>query len=686
MCSLGTYAFFLNLKLLFVKTLSTHLLFFLFLINGIGLKIEAQTNVSSKKAIEHIPENKQTADSLLDLGEKRQNTGKYLEAMALFEKSLKISQNLGDQKGIGNSFNKIATTYYYQGNYLKALSYYSKCKEIFEKIGFKKGSSSALNNMGAVYYYLGNYPKALEFYNEAIKIQKKIGDIKVIAATTQNIGGIYVDIKDYSNAMIYSKKANAIYTELKDSIGISHNLNGAGKIYMMQKYYTKAYDFFSQALAIADKIDDKQKKIEVLYNLGELFNNQGDLTKSLPYYNLCLKSSQKINSLQYIAITKVAIGGILNKLGKNDEAIKNCTTGLHIAESLGALSVKKDACKCLYETYKANGNTNLALNFYERSNSYKDSLQSDETSNKILNMEFQKALLIDSIAYVTKAHKIELKHKEEVQKKEEQRNIIIISLGFILLIAIALGNRLNYVRKSRKALTIEKDRSEKLLLNILPEEIAEELKEKGFVNARDFNMVSILFTDFKSFTQTSEKMSPQDLVEEINVCFKAFDFISDKYNIEKIKTIGDSYMAAGGIPNPDKNSLKNIVSAALEMQEFMIDRKIANMAANIPAFEMRLGIHAGPIVAGIVGIKKFQYDVWGDTVNTASRIESNGMVEKVNISESLYNLIKDENCFVFEYRGNIYAKGKGEIKMYFVEKNVFSMTNDSLKPDLIYIK
>lgn len=654
-----------------MKILSTYFLIFMFLINRTGL--DAQTKVSSKHAVKHIPENTQTADSLLNAGEKHQNTGKFLEAMTLFEKSLNIYQKLKNQKGIGNSYNKIATNYYYQGEYLKALSYFTKCKQAYEKINFDKGVAAALNNMGAVYYYLGNYPKALDFYSQVIKIQTKIGDKKVIAAATQNIGGIYVDIRDYSNAMVYSQKANAIYRELKDSIGISHNLNGAGKIYMMQKEYAKAYDFFNQALAIADKIDDKQKRIEVLYNLSELFTIQGDLTKSLSYYNLCLASSQKINSLQYIGITQVAIGNILNKLGNSNKALKKCKTGLDIAENLGALSVKKDACKCLYETYKAIGNNNLALHYYEKSNDYKDSLQSEETSNKILNMEFQKAILIDSIAYVTKVHKIDLLHKEEVQKKEKQRNLIIISLCFIVLITIALWNRLNYVRRSRKALTIEKDRSEKLLLNILPEEIAEELKEKGFVNARDFNLVSILFTDFKSFTQTAETMSPQNLVEEINVCFKAFDLISDKYNIEKIKTIGDSYMAAGGIPNPDQNSLKNIVNAALEMQEFMIERKIINTAADIPAFEMRLGIHAGPIVAGIVGVKKFQYDVWGDTVNTASRIESNGMVEKVNISESLYNLIKDEESFVFEYRGKIYAKGKGEIKMYFVEKNTVSL-------------
>ncbi|WP_281310185.1 tetratricopeptide repeat protein [Flavobacterium flavigenum] len=668
-----------------MKILHTYFQFLFFLTYGISFYAYPKTIVTHKRIVQPIAENKKTADSLLNIGIKYQDTGKFLEAMVLFEKCLSLYQKLGDQKGIGDSFNKIATTYYYQGDYLKALSYYKKCKEIYEKIDFKKGVSSALNNMGAVYYYLGNYPKALEFYNQAIKIQKKIGDKKIIAATTQNIGGIYIDIKDYTNAMIYSQKAKAIYKELKDSTGISHNLNGAGKIYMMQKQYTKAYSYFNQALKIADEINDQQKKIEVLYNLGELFHTQGDLIKSLSYYNSCLKWAQKINSLQYTAISQVAIGTTLNQLGKNDKAIEKCKMGLKIAENLGALSVKKEACKCLYQAYKSSGNSKSALNFYEKSNAYNDSLKSEETSNKILNMEFQKAMLMDSIAYVTKEHTLEIKHKEEVQKKEKQKNLIIISLGFIILITIALWNRLNYVRKSREALKIEKDRSEKLLLNILPEEIAEELKEKGFVNARDFNLVSILFTDFKSFTQTAEKMSPQDLVEEINVCFKAFDLISDKYDIEKIKTIGDSYMAAGGIPNPDENSLKNIVLAGLEMQEFMIERKNQNSVINKPAFEMRLGIHAGPIVAGIVGVKKFQYDVWGDTVNTASRVESNGMAGKVNISESLYNLIKQEKSFQFEYRGNIYAKGKGEIKMYFVSKQDMIVDENSILIDEIHI-
>jgi adenylate cyclase len=658
-----------------VKVLQKYLLFFIFLIVGIVMKIYGQTDMLHLKIVVPNLENKKKADSLLIIGEKYQDAGNLADAMLLFKSSLKIYQNLGEKKDIGNCLNKIGTTHYYQGDYLKALSYYNQSKETYEKINFKKGISSALNNMGAVHYYLGNYPKSLEFYNQSATIQKKLGDKKIIAATTQNIGGIYLDMNDYSNAMIYFKKTNAIYKELKDSTGMSHNLNGIGKIYMKQKDYSKAYDYFNQSLDIANIADDKQQKIEVLFNLGELLSAQGKLNESLTYYNICLELSQKMNSLQYNCISEIAIGSIFNQLGEKYKAIEKCKQGLTIAESIGAISEKKEACMCLYEAYKATGNNIAALNFYEKSNTYKDSLQSEETSNKILNMEFQKQLLMDSIGYVNKEHTIQLKHKEEVEKKEKQRNIIVISLCFIVVIAGSLWNRLNYVRKSSEALKIEKDRSEKLLLNILPEEIAQELKEKGAVNARDFNLVSILFTDFKSFTQTAEKMSPQNLVEEINVCFKAFDLITEKYKIEKIKTIGDSYMAAGGIPNLDKNSLKNSVLAGLEMQEFIIKRKIKNQVINQPAFEMRLGIHAGPIVAGIVGVKKFQYDVWGDTVNTASRVESNGEVDKVNISETLYNLIKDEKCFSFQYRGNIHAKGKGEIKMYFVEKsNLFSVS------------
>jgi adenylate cyclase len=222
--------------------------------------------------------------------------------------------------------------------------------------------------------------------------------------------------------------------------------------------------------------------------------------------------------------------------------------------------------------------------------------------------------------------------------------------------------------RRRRRIKQEHARSEALLLNILPAEVAEELKAKGHADAKHFDNVTILFTDFKGFTEASEKLSPQELVEELNTCFKAFDGIITERGIEKIKTIGDAYMCAGGLPDPKSSSPVDVVHAALEMQAFMIARKKERDAQGNPAFEMRLGIHTGPVVAGIVGVKKFAYDIWGDTVNTASRMESSGEVGMVNISESTYALVKDEPGLTFAPRGKVQAKGKGEMEMYFVER------------------
>ncbi|HTB31616.1 MAG TPA: adenylate/guanylate cyclase domain-containing protein [Bacteroidia bacterium] len=211
----------------------------------------------------------------------------------------------------------------------------------------------------------------------------------------------------------------------------------------------------------------------------------------------------------------------------------------------------------------------------------------------------------------------------------------------------------------------EKQKYEDLLLNILPYEVAQELKEKGKSEAKHYEKVTVMFTDFKGFTKIAEQMSAEQLVREIDYCFSAFDRIIQKYGVEKIKTIGDSYMCAGGLPVKNDTNPIDAVKAALEIRDFMETEKQKRVTDGKPFFEIRIGLHSGPIVAGIVGIKKFAYDIWGDTVNIASRMESSGEVGKVNISGSTYELIKDS--FTSTYRGKIEAKNKGEVDMYFVE-------------------
>jgi len=228
-----------------------------------------------------------------------------------------------------------------------------------------------------------------------------------------------------------------------------------------------------------------------------------------------------------------------------------------------------------------------------------------------------------------------------------------------------LDGRNKVVEEQKKVVEAEKKKSDDLLLNILPAEVAEELKAKGTTTAKDFSEVTVLFTDFKNFTLMSEKLSAQELVNQINYCYSAFDNIITKHGIEKIKTIGDSYMCAGGLPVANTTNAEDTVSAALEIRDFMLAEKQKRESEGKPFFEIRIGCNTGSVVAGIVGIKKFAYDIWGDTVNIASRMESSGEPGKVNISGSTYKLVKDK--FKCEHRGKIEAKNKGMIDMYFVE-------------------
>jgi class 3 adenylate cyclase len=228
---------------------------------------------------------------------------------------------------------------------------------------------------------------------------------------------------------------------------------------------------------------------------------------------------------------------------------------------------------------------------------------------------------------------------------------------------------------------IERDKSEKLLLNILPKDVAQELKEKGFAEPVQFESVSVMFTDFKGFTQIAEKLTPTELLKDLDSCFVQFDKITERYNLEKLKTIGDSYMCAGGIPRINRTHAIDCVLASLEIQSFMNMMREMKEMLGLPCWELRLGIHSGSLVAGVIGEKKFAYDVWGDTVNIASRMESSGAPGKINISGVTYNLVKE--FFDCEYRGMIMAKNKGEVAMYYVNglKPEYSINSDRKTPN-----
>lgn len=262
---------------------------------------------------------------------------------------------------------------------------------------------------------------------------------------------------------------------------------------------------------------------------------------------------------------------------------------------------------------------------------------------------------------------------------DKNKNIFlyIFAFSFLSIMIYGIFNSVRFIGKANfdlneklKELIVvaetEKNRSEKLLLNILPFEVAQELKDKGSVKPVLFDNVTILFTDFKGFTKIAEKMPPKDLIETLDASFTQFDKIVEKYKLEKLKTIGDSYMCAAGLPVVNSTHHIDASLASLELNAFMKQIKELKISLDSEFWEIRIGIHCGPVIAGVIGEKKFTYDIWGDAVNTASRLESSGVAGEINISKALYE--KVQNFFLCEYRGKISAKNKGEVDMYFLQR------------------
>ncbi len=258
---------------------------------------------------------------------------------------------------------------------------------------------------------------------------------------------------------------------------------------------------------------------------------------------------------------------------------------------------------------------------------------------------------------------IEMYYPEWIAQHTDGHDRILDVAGNLLFAQIFTGA---IVLLLSQTLNQERRKSERLLLNILPESIATELKQRDRVAPRNYRSASVLFTDFVGFTKIAERLSPEQLIEELDFCFRSFDAITKRHRLEKIKTIGDSYMAAGGLPEPNATHAVDCVRAAFEIQSFMAETQERKTTAGKPYWALRLGINSGPLIAGVIGQEKFAFDVWGDTVNTASRLESSGVPGRVNISEATYHLVRD--FFACEFRGMIAAKNKGDLNMYFANR------------------
>ncbi len=528
----------------------------------------------------------------------------------------------------------------------------------------KRYCAISLNNRAYSLAEAGDFKNALDVYGECTKIYNEIGDEYNVGLVITSIGAIYDRQGDWDNAIIKYREAIVLENKrgnLKDMMAALGNL---GVIFFKRNQIDSALFYDYKAIEIAEQKKFRNNSVTaILPNIGNILEKKGDYTTALKYYERGFKMSEEIGDHLGKAGSMKGRASIYLQKGEIEKSLSLAKQALSIATTIANPNSTNKCAALLKEIYEKQGNYKEALKMQALEIASRDSMTGKENQKAVIRHQFQYEYDLKEATSRAQQEKKDGIANAELKRQKFQKIAYLSGFAVMLLFAGVFFRQRNKISR-------EKKRSDELLLNILPEEVAEELKEKGSAEARLFEDVSVLFTDFKNFTGISEKLTAKELVYELHECFSGFDNIIAKYNIEKIKSVGDSYMAVSGLPTANPNHAEEMVKAAIEIREFMLNRK----KTNPETFDARIGIHSGHVVAGIVGVKKFAYDIWGDTVNTAARMEQNSEAGKINISETTYEILNRSSTslrsgtspFTFEYRGEIEAKNKGKLKMYFV--------------------
>ncbi|MCB0594493.1 MAG: hypothetical protein H6557_15275 [Lewinellaceae bacterium] len=498
----------------------------------------------------------------------------------------------------------------------------------------------SLNYQLAEAYLRSSAEKSIEYGKQAFNIARDLNNDGMTARSAFLVGKAYVRDRNDRYAKTWFDTALAAAKKAGDSDLIIKSVESRSKIEKDDRDYREAYQiveeafkYFSQNGTSISDLEEKYERQRVAL-LQEKKRLEQEINLLTDEREELVSDRSRLQQRQQELVRDKAI--VEEKITEKDERLATISEAKERADSV---------------------------------------VQTKEREVKSLTRERleQEAVLKTKEALLAKASLEAEQNRRIAEQAAARQNQLLILATFGTLLALLLLVLFLIARRSRsrlaeknKIIEVERQRSDELLLNILPKSIAEELKEFGKAKARKYEQVTVLFSDFKNFTSISEKLSPEELVEELDKCFKAFDFILSQYeDIEKIKTIGDAYMCASGL-TARRGLPNNIIRAALEMQQFLNEQKQEKIRLGKPYFEARIGLHTGSVVAGVVGVNKFAYDIWGDTVNIASRIEANGEEGRVNISNTTYGLVKYQ--FDCEYRGKVQAKNKGLIDMYYVQK------------------
>ena len=587
---------------------------------------------------------------------------------------------------------KLADIYLENQNYEKAKDFYVEIEELVIENKYDKELFAIANNLGFI-SSLSNAPSsAIEYFLKAEAAISKT-DTKNHIKVLINLAIQYNKIGNQKQSELYLLKANKLALAQGESQSLINHLLSELQLEEGQIYRAEYYN--GLAIDEASLQDDKVLLSDAYYVAAIVQTELLDYERALQYYEMHLNLRNKLenelqkkinnaskiqeqlniteNEIKYLKLDQIRRETERKRLLLSEKNLQlvNDTLLLSQKQNESALLLSKKENEVQNEKLKVQQLE--AVKVRNENELLKQSLNFEIQKRSLDSIKIVKKLELDSLTREQERIEQEatvLKQdnaisKLEIAKQNDFKKFIsIIALLSGLIFFLTLLGLFN-LRGRNKIIKIERERSDVLLHSILPQETAEELKSKGYASPKSYDMVTVLFTDFTDFTRISSKMSAEELIKELEICFSAFDDIIKSYEIERIKIIGDSYMCAGGVPVAMEDNPDRVVGAAIEMQKYMLQRYAAKRKLNLDYWQMRIGIHTGPVVAGVVGKNKFAYDIWGDSVNIASRLENQCEAEKIIVSTATKKLLNKN--FKFEYSQSYALKGTQVVEAQYLQ-------------------
>jgi len=557
------------------------------------------------------------------VGRSYSKIGELEKALFWLDSALDFYSSIGDESERAIVLSYIGDIHYELGDYVTSLTIQLECLEIVERNKKFQQYYSITSKIGLLYFTIGDDDSAEKNFNEVLEYTKKIKVPSLRGETLLQLANLHLKLGKTNEVRLELLEALELYRNENNKIGQGQTLESLGSYYLVVGEYEVSFESYSKSIDIFWDLGDRKGIARVLNQLSKLYLQ--------PDYN------------------EFSV----------EQAVLHCKESLQLSEVIQALKLESESHEILAQCYERIGEFQLAYQHILKFQSIEKVVLNDEISRKTKNIQLRHEIenkhrlmeMHQKEAEIYRLKNIELESAySEISRQQEvlQKQATEIELANSELHEINI--QLNEANKM----------TDKLLLNVLPSKIAKRLLNNENPIADYFENTTVLFADLAGFTKLSSSSSPNHIVEILNTIFYEFDLLTEKYGLEKIKTIGDNYMCVGGVPDADSLHAKSIAFFALDI--LVVIKKYAEIFQE--PLSLRIGFNSGDVVAGVIGKNKFVYDLWGDTVNTASRMESYGEIHKIQVSESSYDLLK--NDFNFEERAPIEMKGKGFLKTYFL--------------------